>query len=592
MDILFFAFAHDSASPLPALQREDDELYRLLTPRMLQQHFVVHRDSFTSLEKIAEYLVLFREELILFHYSGHADDASLFLDGEPARAVGIAQLLGACPKLQLVVLNGCSTRAQINLLHHAGVPAVIGTHAPVNDDKAMHFSIRLYQALAAHNGLGEAFDLAIAQILAMDDRIDVQRAAKFNMIKSDQDDASWVLSADDEQQQQWRLPSIPAVPYGGAFQPNTLLIERLIESLAPYDEEVKRIYDQELEGDEVSLIKKRKALLKCLPHPVSEQLRKLLVPETAGPESRFFDKLGIERLRQMIALYRTLTELLAFILLSEIWETLSDQPETAALPTDLQKQLQHFFQLGSKERSVFDFMPLIQHSRAWLAAQGVDCVVVELSKQPQLFSEQGRFYRACRSLEAVKTQLAQRSPVQADANTLCILAEEQLATVLGELGFLVRYTFASVKNIDAIKHRHIKKPRFKHRLVRLVQHFVGLEEEQEIHADLLDTTSVLLLPQQQASQEKHRFLNLTPFVIDENAFNVKAPIAKLLFFERYAPGSDAYAYRHIYKRQDQPLVISSQREYRVLKAQFDDFAKLVFKKMMKEAIFAPHAPSP
>ena len=583
MEILFFAFANDSTHPLPALQREDDELYRLLTPRMLQQHFVVHRDSFTSLDKVAEYLVLFKEELVLFHYSGHADDASLLLDGEPAQAAGMAQLLGACPRLQLVVLNGCSTQAQIALLHKAGVPAVIGTHAPVNDDKAMHFSIRFYQALATGNNLGEAFDLAMGQVQAMDGSITGYRAAAFSARPEVLDDAKWILSADTEQQQ-WRLPSIPAIPSGGAFEPNTLLIERLIEKLAPFDADVKRIFDTEMDGIEVSLIKKRKALLKCLPHPVSEQLRKLLAPETAGDESRFFDKVGPGRLKQMIALYRTLIELLAYILLSQVWEELSEAKTAKSLPAALKGQLQQFFQLDPKERAAFDFAPLIQSSRVWLTDHETACVVEELMDRPQLFAEQGRFHRACRSLEAIKGQLSRRSPVKAEAYTLCILAEEQLATVLGELGFLVRYTFASVKNIDAIKYRHNKKPRFKHRLVRLVQHFVGLEEEQEIYADLLDTTSVLLLPHQFTDEGKHRFLNLTPFVIDENAFNAKAPIAKLLFFDRYASGGDAYAYRHIYKPQDPPLVISSQREYRVLKTQFDHFARLVFQQSMREAL--------
>lgn len=583
MEILFFAFANDAVHPLSALQREDDELYRMLTPRMLQQHFVMHRDSFTSLEKLAEFLVLFKEHLILFHYSGHADNDSLLLDGEAARAAGIAQLLGACPKLQLVALNGCATAAQITLLHEAGVPAVIGTRVPVNDDKAMHFAIRFYQALSLGNPLGQAFDWAIGQIRAMDERITVQRGARFGVGSPERNmpEPQWVLSANPEQEQ-WRLPSIPAMPYDGAFEPNTLLIERLIEDLALFDKDIKHIFDTEARGGQINLIKKRKSLLKCLPHPVSEQLRKLLAPETAGEESRFFDKLGHERLRQMIALYRTLTELLAYILLSQIWEVLSGEEPPQGLSMDLQNQLQQFFRLTAKERMTFDFAPLIRSSRAWLADRKASYVVEELSHRPQLFSEDGRFYRACRSLEAIKVQLERRSPDKAEADTLCMLAEEQLAVVLGELGFLVRYTFASVKNIDAVKYRHVKQPTFKHRLVRLVQHFVGLAEEQEVYTDLLDTTSVLLFPHQPADQEKHRFLNLTPFVIDENAFNDKAPIAKLLFFDHYAPNGDTYAFRHIYKPQDQPLVIGSQREYRILKTQFDYFAQLVFQRPMRE----------
>ena len=131
MNLIFLTFANSQHDPLPSLQREDDAVYRALMPRALQQRYLLHRDSYTSIEKIAEYITLVRDHLLLFHYSGHAGRDGLLLDSEAASAGGIRSMLAQCPSLKLVVLNGCSTQGQVTALLEAGVPVVIGTSAPV-----------------------------------------------------------------------------------------------------------------------------------------------------------------------------------------------------------------------------------------------------------------------------------------------------------------------------------------------------------------------------------------------------------------------------------------------------------------------------
>ncbi len=123
MDIIFLAYANSSTSPLPTLSREDDGVFSVLVNRQLKGHFLLHRDSFTTLEKINEYLGKYGERLALFSFSGHADGATLHLGDGSANARGIAHQLGASAragKLKLVILNGCSTAGKVKALLEAG----------------------------------------------------------------------------------------------------------------------------------------------------------------------------------------------------------------------------------------------------------------------------------------------------------------------------------------------------------------------------------------------------------------------------------------------------------------------------------------
>lgn len=115
-NIVFLAFANRQDDPLPTLKEEENRIYRMLALREKEGHFSVFRDSNTTQDRILEALTLHKEEIIVFHYSGHAGVDSLFLEDDPANAEGIADFLSQAPKLRLVILNGCSTKGQVKRL--------------------------------------------------------------------------------------------------------------------------------------------------------------------------------------------------------------------------------------------------------------------------------------------------------------------------------------------------------------------------------------------------------------------------------------------------------------------------------------------
>ncbi len=580
MDVVFLAFANEEERPLMALKNEDDAIMGSLAPRQAAQHFMIHRDSAATIDKIANYLSLYRDNIVLFHYAGHADGKSLHLGSEAARSQGVAELLAQCPRLKLVVLNGCSTKGQIKYLRECGVKAVIATHAPIDDNKAETFAQRFYQCLANNDDVNTAFDTAIAQVRSGADQSVFRSSSWDGEEESDFDpnEPMWALIADDEVLQ-WRLPDMPSIVQVANFEPNVKLLEKLVETLADYNDEIQGLQNIVDMGGEVDILTQREAILKALPYPLSEHVRKLLVANTQGGAGQFFDKLGADRLEQMHHVYITLIELLSFIMLSQLWDALSkgDIPDFFE---EERQSVREFMYADQEARRKFDHIKLIRHIREAFERNDVKPFLEELPQLSQALAKSSKFSSAIVFFQSLGNRLHTAKPNDQDATPLCIMGEEHLATLLGQSGFLVRYTFASVKGIDLVKYRHIKKPMYRHRIVHMVQRFVGLAETIKDQMEYMDTVSVLLLKTTSSGNE---FLNLTPFVIDQNAFDDKASIAKLHFFDQYRKDRDAYIYRHIYKPKDMPLIIQEEKAYKVLKLQFDAFAKLLFNHKMQQA---------
>lgn len=115
----------------------------------------------------------YRGRIAIFHYAGHADSYHLLFEsttGKPAPMDGnaFARFLSqdAGSSLQVVFLNGCSTRQQVEGLLDAGVSAVLATNQAIDDAAATSFARRFYTALANGVGIGPAFGMAQAALQA------------------------------------------------------------------------------------------------------------------------------------------------------------------------------------------------------------------------------------------------------------------------------------------------------------------------------------------------------------------------------------------------------------------------------------------
>lgn len=118
--------------------------------------------SDTDLNAYFDFLRRWQNQIVIFHYAGHANSEALSLQNANTFFKPLAEeLLARNPdSLQLVFLNGCSTQGHVQTLFDLGAPAVIATSASVDDKQAMQLAIRFYGNLAQGDNLETAYKSA------------------------------------------------------------------------------------------------------------------------------------------------------------------------------------------------------------------------------------------------------------------------------------------------------------------------------------------------------------------------------------------------------------------------------------------------
>lgn len=598
MDVIFLAYANSQTDPLPSLAEEDDGVFSTLVNRALKGDFFIHRDAYTTLDKLNEYLEVYAERLAVFHYSGHADNDTIHLVGDQANAKGIAHQLGASAKaghLKIVVLNGCSTSGQVAGLLAAGVPVVIATSAPVGDKSATAFSQRFYRGLSEKRlSIRAAFEDALGP---------AQTATSVDLQLADIPRGIGMMNEEAEDRSLWGIyTNEPAlldenpIPYRkspstkGNYLPNELLTATLFETLyQAKNREIVNLYLAEEEGEYVELGEKQTTIVNVLPFPIATHLQKLLCPVEQDNEG--FDKVGLRRLEQTGLVFHATTELMTYILLAQLWELrLNEEMDTLA--EDLERELRAYFYLSADERRSYDHLLLMKSLRLFMDnhndGQGIKYFVDELSTLKELMRVDHPFSQACNFLTHLHQQAVAGKITEADIPLFCQEGEEHLCHFFRELGFLHRYTLASVQDIDIERYRHQTKGQtiFNHKIVKLMRAFGRQEHLYYMLSDFLHNRGVVLLKgrvkvadarTRRFTAEALDFLNLSPFVIDRNAFEINTDLSNLLFFEAYRAGTEIYSYKNVKRptsRRDR-LEVAPDGPFAAVKMQLEAFRKTI-----------------
>jgi len=164
---VFFAFANDrsgSARYLRNLPEEQRHVREAMEPAVEAGLCDVVERSNATVDEVLDVFQHpdYRDRIAVFHFGGHAGSAELLMESASgaaavAHAGGLARFLGTQRGLELVFLNGCSSRGQVQGLLDAGVPAVIATSEAIDDGVATEFSARFYKALAAGASVRTAY---------------------------------------------------------------------------------------------------------------------------------------------------------------------------------------------------------------------------------------------------------------------------------------------------------------------------------------------------------------------------------------------------------------------------------------------------
>ncbi len=173
--LIFLAYANervDLRRHLRNLSQEIDGIEDALKPAVNAGICEIYKATNATADRIFSTFqdAEFRNRIAVFHYAGHAEENALQLEtasGEStmAHAKGLAGFLAQQNGLELVFLNGCFTRGQVEELLQAGVTNVIATSRAIDDHVATDFAIRFYKGLAGDGSIVKALNEAESEAL-------------------------------------------------------------------------------------------------------------------------------------------------------------------------------------------------------------------------------------------------------------------------------------------------------------------------------------------------------------------------------------------------------------------------------------------
>jgi len=590
--VIFLAFANDSDAHLALLDRERKGICEILIPFESQEHFQLYREPNTTIEEIRRYLIEFKDRVSIFHYGGHATSKQLMLEGKTANAAGIAELLKEQGNLKLVFLNGCSTKEQVKYLLELGIPAVIATSVPIQDDMAVQFSLTFYDALTKQYTIREAFNLASALIKSSDGPetsilsvpITPSAGVREPWDESPADEIPWGLYMREgsEDSQHWKLPAKghdqivvrgPSTRYNVSVVPvNETLTNTLFEVFAGYSEELEFLSFQAAKGKTVDVRKARRAIMDSVPAPIGEHIRKLFAADPENFDVKL-DVIGIERLKQLIVTYNTIVELLTFSIIAQLWDAKFEQK--IQIPDDCAQGLRSLLTVSAAERETFNFFKVIGPILDVFDQNELTYFIEELKGLSSLFGQEAELATAYRFMEEIKVILHSGEKIGADElESLCLQAEEKLSVIFKHFSFCAKYKLTTIKSIDLIKSRH-GAPSYRHYKVSLDTVTAGYLDAEAVYPYFTDADSVLLLKEHDNVES---YLSLSPFIIDENALRGEKK-SKCFAFSHYDKDRDVVVY-YFMNNATETLEVSNQN-FEDLRQQYDDFCTLLLGTQLK-----------
>ena len=543
MPTLFLTSANSEAQPLPTLKQEFEEVNKLLNDRKLKKDFIVHTLPFANTETIINDLRKFKDDIVVFTFSGHAEKDRLDLEDGSAKAGGIAALLGRCPNLKLVILNGCSTRGQVGALLEKGIPMVIATSAPVDDFRATKFSTTFFEEMAVNRSTVKyAFEEAIAaaKVKSTITSEIKNRGAGFPDTEEDSIPL-WGLYFQDDQEDivnSWKLPENKEDTSN-----SNLFIQNALVGIF---EQFERPLKEQGETDNA-----RDVILKRLPYSISEPIRKLLAPRD-NSNQLFFDRPSGERFKMLIYAYRSILAFVSFVLLAQLWELKRNEEsvDPGADTARIVELLKIWIKSDYQKNMSTSPLPLLKELLVFFKQKNIPFFLKELGEVAiELMDADGEMADSIDYLEKKITD----NP-KARLEFLCEDTEQHVAVLLYKFGFLVHYGLTSIKDINVLYYPQDEQPDFEHQIVKLQQALTNLEDRTESNPQHHKTATILL----RRIDDKTRYLYLSPFFIDENAYT-KTPKAKLCSFVAYDALKKQFRFRHVSKPNDALILIEKER---------------------------------
>jgi class 3 adenylate cyclase len=344
---------------------------------------------------------------------------------------------------------------------------------------------------------------------------------------------------------------------------NDILIDIICEELAAFNKDL----DEELNKEILDIPSIKREIIDVFPTPIGEQLRILFTRSNNSKKLDDMEFFNEPRLKQLVATYRTTLQFISFIMLSQLWDA-KYKKKDLKLTKDQLANIKTFFDLNSINFQDFNHATLINTIGAIFDQGQITCFIDELKSFKISPDQDEELFQAHQFMIDLQSKLLKENVDSNLVEDLCIKAEGYLGLLIKKTAFLVKYKLVTIKNIEIIKRRH-EPVRYRHKQITLNRALtVATTGVAEVGVELdnfSDNKSVVFIKVD--NNEINDFLNLSPFIIDENALNGNLSSKIFLFIYHE---DDAYHYQFMNNPADEPLKID-KGQYPKIKDQFDRF---------------------
>lgn len=568
LPVVVFAFANDKTRYLHLLKQESGNMNEIISPLHDKGAIEMHREESANVEEIASIFQRFDQRIAIFHYGGHAGGSGLHLEEGLAGAEGLASYFEQQKEnLKLVFLNGCSTLPQVELLMNLGIKAVIATSVPIEDPKAVEFAKEFYRGLSVRQPIGRAFTSASSMLRTKYDGVEAPGIIEFrggvNWDNKKTADFPWGLYVKEENKDilDWRLPvkakRIQMSSSDNKYSSNQYL-KYVLDAMLYLDDDLR----EELTNDDGLLVdtqgsplndqQKFYIILKNLPWPIGAQFQKLVALRA----------LNLERLKQIASTYLVTSQTLLYLIIAQMIEAADkNRDEDWSL-------LREALTLNRKSFRTFDFLGQIKklHYGDFFNAESPPFVSEILPFLEELQDEKSDLYKAYLELEELRDSIQEDRMDWGQAVDFYGDAEASLTILLSRVAFMVKYRLIAVRDIQIVNYRH-SEIKYLHRLGELngVGDTLGLSPRELTRFTNCD--SILLVRDINDLGDAERgedIINLTPLLIDENAFLGYSTDVLNIYMYAFKEGEDYYYYKvnsnifHVMDQEEKFLVVNNR----------------------------------
>jgi len=422
-----------------------------------------------------------------------------------------------------VFLNGCATQGQVDQLLKQGVKAVIATAVHINDEKAVVFAENFYRSLSNGHNLRSAFERAVSSLkFTYGGDYDATIVRKGEVpIHSNADLMPWGLYINEgvDDVLQWEMPMQHAsvLAHKAAIDAAKLedfhvnqFIEEVIWGMIEVKPELENLCkteDDELDPRAVLL-----QIIQNFPWPIGTQIRLLVAKDGAMYLP------SMERIQQIVSVYMVTSQFLFYTIMSQIWD------EKRAQNFSAKSYLIDMLYINQKQFGQFDYFKNFIEAIDLLLEANCELHIPAFAELARHFRDtESELYQAYLYLESLRAAIyhGETDQLEAQVEEKSIQGEDRLSSFLYDLSFLIDYDLVTVRDIHVINYRNIDTE-FNHFISRLNVKVgdIAVSEgstriKSRIYKTFTNNSSVILTSD---LQDPKTFLNLSPFIIDKNAF--------------------------------------------------------------------------